>query len=99
LLYVYLGSAAKNLAEVAGGNAGQRSMAEWVFFGAGLLATLVVTVVVTRIARRAMSTATANSQRPVPDARRTLRESVSAGTPGKFNAGPTPPSLHGTIPE
>jgi uncharacterized membrane protein YdjX (TVP38/TMEM64 family) len=62
LLYVYLGSAAKNLANAAAGGAGQRGTVEWVFFGAGLLATLVVTVVVTRIARRAMSTATAGPQ-------------------------------------
>ncbi len=61
LLYVYLGSAAKNLAAAAAGGAGQRGTVEWVFFGAGLVATLVVTVVVTRIARRAVNAATANA--------------------------------------
>lgn len=54
-LYVYLGSLAGSLAEL-GARSGQpaRSPAEWVFYGIGLIATAAVTVVVTRIARRAL---------------------------------------------
>jgi uncharacterized membrane protein YdjX (TVP38/TMEM64 family) len=50
LLYVYVGSVAQ---EVAGPR--QRAPAEWVFYGVGLIATIVVTVLVTRIAKRALA--------------------------------------------
>jgi uncharacterized membrane protein YdjX (TVP38/TMEM64 family) len=58
LLYVYLGSAAGQAVAAAGGAAPGRSPAEWTLFGVGLLATAVVTVSVTRIARRALRDAT-----------------------------------------
>lgn len=58
LLYVYLGSAAGQAVAAAGGAAPGRSPAEWALFGVGLLATAVVTVSVTRIARRALRDAT-----------------------------------------
>jgi uncharacterized membrane protein YdjX (TVP38/TMEM64 family) len=58
LLYVYLGSAAGQAVAAAGGAAPGRSPAEWALFGVGLLATVVVTVTVTRIARRALRDAT-----------------------------------------
>jgi uncharacterized membrane protein YdjX (TVP38/TMEM64 family) len=47
VLYVYLGAAGR---AAAGGEA--RSPAEWALFAGGLLATLAVTVMVTRVARR-----------------------------------------------
>jgi uncharacterized membrane protein YdjX (TVP38/TMEM64 family) len=47
VLYVYLGAAGR---AAAGGES--RSPAEWILLGAGLLATLVVTVILTRTARR-----------------------------------------------
>ena len=50
VLYVYLGS----LAEAAG-SPRQRTPAEWAFYALGLLATLTVTVIVTRLARRALA--------------------------------------------
>jgi uncharacterized membrane protein YdjX (TVP38/TMEM64 family) len=58
LLYVYLGSAAGQAVAAAGGAAPGRSPAEWALFGVGLAATVVVTVSVTRIARRALRDAT-----------------------------------------
>ena len=57
LLYVYLGSAAGEALAAAGG-ARVRTPGEWALFGVGLAATVVVTWVVTRIARRALRDAT-----------------------------------------
>lgn len=57
LLYVYLGAAGRvGIKAAAAGETG-RDPLEMVFFGVGLLATLVVTVYVTRLARRALSEA------------------------------------------
>lgn len=54
LLYVYLGSLAGDLA--IGAAAGRtRTPAEWAFYAVGLLATVAVTVYVTRIARAALA--------------------------------------------
>ncbi len=56
VMYVYLGSLAGSLAELGtkeGGNA--RSPAEWALYAVGLIATVAVTVVITRIARHALS--------------------------------------------
>ena len=50
VLYVYLGS----LAETAGSTR-QRTAAEWAFYSGGLLATVAVTVIVTRLARRSLA--------------------------------------------
>ncbi len=53
LIYVYLGSLAGDLALL--GQAGEtRSPVEWTLYVVGLLATLAVTVYITRIARRAL---------------------------------------------
>lgn len=49
VLYVYLGSLGKAASE-------GRSPAQWVMYGVGLLATIGVTVYVTKIARRALRT-------------------------------------------
>lgn len=53
LMYVYLGSLAASLATI-GAREG-RSTAEWIFYGVGLVATVAVTLYVTRVARRALS--------------------------------------------
>jgi uncharacterized membrane protein YdjX (TVP38/TMEM64 family) len=53
VLYVYLGSTVRELADLAA-EGGQRSPAQRVFFWAGLAAALVVTILVTRIARDAL---------------------------------------------
>lgn len=53
-LYVYYGKALGSLAAVAGGAELERGVADWILLGIGLLATLLVTTVVTRVARRAL---------------------------------------------
>jgi len=53
VMYVYLGSLAGSLATV-GAPGGGRTPAQWALFGVGLAATVAVTVLVTRIARRAL---------------------------------------------
>src|SRR2546422_11507482 len=50
VMYVYLGS----LVNVGAGHR-QRTTGEWVLYGVGLLATVTVTVFVTRLARRALA--------------------------------------------
>ena len=54
IMYVYLGTAAKNLADLLGGNV-EGGIGKKVLLGVGLLATIVVTVFVTRIARQAIA--------------------------------------------
>lgn len=53
VMYVYVGSIAGDIAILSTGGQG-RSAAEWVVYGVGLLATVVVTVYVTRLARAAL---------------------------------------------
>lgn len=53
VLYVYLGSAAKSLADLAQGNV-EGGPLRTAFFGAGLLITLGLTLLLTRIARQAL---------------------------------------------
>lgn len=57
VLYVYYGSLAGELAHVAGGTTA-RGPAEWGLLGLGLVATLLVTRIVTRLAGRALREAT-----------------------------------------
>ncbi len=56
LMFVYVGSAAKSLSDLAAGKT-EGGAAQNVLYAVGLLATIVVTVLVTRIARRALSEA------------------------------------------
>ena len=58
LLYVYTGKLVGDVAAIAGGVETERGIAEWSVLAIGFLATLVVTVYVTRIARRALDAAT-----------------------------------------
>jgi uncharacterized membrane protein YdjX (TVP38/TMEM64 family) len=53
LLYVYYGAAAESLASALGGGA-KKGPGGWVLFGFGLLATVVVTAFVTRLAGKAL---------------------------------------------
>jgi uncharacterized membrane protein YdjX (TVP38/TMEM64 family) len=53
VMYVYIGSLAGNLASLGAGER-ERSSAEWALYGIGLLATVVVTLYITRIARTAL---------------------------------------------
>jgi uncharacterized membrane protein YdjX (TVP38/TMEM64 family) len=52
VMYVYIGSLAGSLASIGGQR--NRTSAEWVLYGIGLVATVAVAVFVTRIARRAL---------------------------------------------
>lgn len=56
VMYVYLGSLAR-----AGVANRERTPTEWALYGVGLIATVAVTVVVTRIARRALAKRTASA--------------------------------------
>ena len=53
ILYVYIGSLAGDLASLGSGER-TRSTGEWILYGIGLAATIVVTVFVTRIAKKAL---------------------------------------------
>ncbi|NEP90590.1 MAG: TVP38/TMEM64 family protein [Okeania sp. SIO2C2] len=53
VMYVYLGSLAGSLATL-GTEGGTRTTAEWILYGVGLIATVTVTVYVTKIARKAL---------------------------------------------
>jgi len=61
LLYVYYGRVAGDLASAAAGTS-ERGAEYWSFLGLGLAATVLVTLFVTRIARRAL-----RERAPVPD--------------------------------
>ena len=54
IMYVYLGSAAKSLATLLSDDA-PRSAGQQALFALGLAATVAVTVIVTRTARRALN--------------------------------------------
>jgi uncharacterized membrane protein YdjX (TVP38/TMEM64 family) len=58
LLYVYYGTVGGEAAAVAGGAAPPKGPGAWAVLGLGLVATAAVTVLVTRIARRALEDAT-----------------------------------------
>ena len=58
LLYVYAGKVAGDVAAVAGGAGPERGSGYWAVLLLGLVATGVVTIYVTRIARRALDEAT-----------------------------------------
>lgn len=59
LLYVYTGKVAGDLAAIAGGAAPARGVGYYAVLGLGLAATLAVTILVTRAAKRALTEATA----------------------------------------
>jgi uncharacterized membrane protein YdjX (TVP38/TMEM64 family) len=61
IMYVYLGSLITGLTELAAGKT-SGGVAKQIFYFAGLAATVVVTIYVTRIARKALREATAGGQ-------------------------------------
>lgn len=63
LLYVYYGRVAGEVAALAGGAAPPRGAAYYAVLGLGLVATVAVTVVVTRTARRALNEETQHDDR------------------------------------
>ena len=56
IMYVYLGTVARSLAQIAAGEV-ERTMAQRIFFWAGLVVTVIVVVFVTSVARRAVKRA------------------------------------------
>lgn len=68
-LYVYYGKIAGSLAEAAaGGGSSERTTGDWVLMGVGLLATIAVTVVVTKTARKALEEETNIDEGAAPGA-------------------------------
>ncbi len=63
-LYVYLGSLITNAAQLASGQRPEGGMAQQLFFWGGLAATVLVTVLITRTARRALDSALADRSHP-----------------------------------
>jgi uncharacterized membrane protein YdjX (TVP38/TMEM64 family) len=61
LLYVYYGKVAGDVARVASGHPVPRGLAYYLLLGLGLVATIVVTALVTRIARRSLQQATSTA--------------------------------------
>jgi uncharacterized membrane protein YdjX (TVP38/TMEM64 family) len=53
MMYVYFGSLVKSLAELGAGNA-ERTPTQWTLYAVGLIATIVVTIYLTRLARRSL---------------------------------------------
>jgi uncharacterized membrane protein YdjX (TVP38/TMEM64 family) len=64
LLYVYYGKLAGEVATLAGGARVERGAGYYTVLGLGLAATIVVTTLVTRTARRALREATEDTQPP-----------------------------------
>jgi len=60
LLYVYSGKVAGDVAELASGTPATQGAGHYALIGLGLVATVAVTIVVTRVARRALVEATAD---------------------------------------
>lgn len=54
VMYVYLGSVAGELATL-GAEGRSRTTAEWILYGVGLIATVAVTIYVTKIAKKALN--------------------------------------------
>jgi uncharacterized membrane protein YdjX (TVP38/TMEM64 family) len=71
VMYVYLGAGLRSLADVAAGDV-EQGAARKVFFGFGLVVTIIVTVFVTRVARRALKQAAPDA---VTDKTKTQAES------------------------
>ena len=67
VMYVYLGSALKSLADVATGVPKEGGTPQTVFFVAGLAMTIVATIVITRLATRALNEAVAEQRTAAED--------------------------------
>lgn len=65
VMYVYVGSLAADLATLGG--ARTRTTLEWVLYAVGLAATVLVTVFMTRLARKALRRQVANQPQPNSD--------------------------------
>lgn len=65
ILYVYIGAVAGDLAKLGGQRRALTSL-EWIFYGVGLLFTVIATLYVTRIAHRALQQAMEEARNPHP---------------------------------
>lgn len=81
VMFVYLGSALKSLAEVAAG-APEGGAPQTVFFIVGLVMTIVATVVITRVARRALNEAVAEHRTPAEDTQQDVSLRVNSNAVG-----------------
>jgi uncharacterized membrane protein YdjX (TVP38/TMEM64 family) len=83
-LYVYLGHVGRAGLEAASGGQRHRTPGEWAMIVVGLLATVAVTVYVTRLARKALKerTAIAETGKPTPDHTQSEASSASSGPKG-----------------
>ena len=54
VMYVYIGTLAGDLATIGAGEERARTTGEWILLGVGFVATVVVTLFVTRLARKAL---------------------------------------------
>jgi uncharacterized membrane protein YdjX (TVP38/TMEM64 family) len=81
LLYVYSGKLAGEVAAVAGGADVERGAGYFAVLGLGFIATVAVTVAVTRIARRALEDATEGSSVPAEGAGRRPDDPAPATAP------------------
>ncbi len=79
-MYVYLGYAGRASVAAATGASRERTWPEWILLGLGLLATVVVTVFVTRVARRAMR----RTELEVEDDEATAQENVMTEPSSRF---------------
>ncbi len=70
LLYVYYGYAAGTVAAAAAGTEREKGPLDYALLGVGLVATIVVTTLVTRVARRALKEATGDAKDPAHAAAR-----------------------------
>jgi uncharacterized membrane protein YdjX (TVP38/TMEM64 family) len=68
IMYVYIGSVIGDLSRVAAGlEQREKTTAEWVLYGVGLAATVAVTVLITRTARRALRRTVPADREPALD--------------------------------
>lgn len=80
VLYVYLGSAVKNVAELLDGSAMRGGTGQTLLFTLGLIATVAVTVIVTRVARRALDRAVEQSAATTPTHTLTQEAKIQGAT-------------------
>jgi uncharacterized membrane protein YdjX (TVP38/TMEM64 family) len=62
IMLTYIGSLAGSLAKIGTGMGRTRTPLEWAFYGVGLIATIVLTIYITRIAKRALDEKTGLNQ-------------------------------------
>ena len=88
LLYIYIGSSIGSAAALAGGTAPDAGVAGRVLWWVGLIATVLVTLLVTRQARRALQLAlkaTGDKRQSVPPKAASTAERLVVAPPDEFN--------------